>query len=112
MRTSAWNGRQSSKSRDVNEKPPSRRFLFVRKKAHGGCGGAKTIQDGCSQTVRASAGRSEKQRSRREASESVHLIELNERKLVVTDGLGNKLFIINPNKQVRNVHRIRTGNPE
>ncbi|QSO21424.1 hypothetical protein JZM63_13010 [Aeromonas caviae] len=33
-----------------------------------------------------------KQRSRREASESVHLIELNERKLVVTDGLGNKLF--------------------
>ena len=32
------------------------------------------------------------QRSRREASESVHLIELNERKLVVTDGLGNKLF--------------------
>lgn len=53
-----------------------------------------------------------KQRSRREASESVHLIELNERKLVVTDGLGNKFFIINPNKQVRNVHRIRTGNPE
>ncbi|WP_270671070.1 MULTISPECIES: hypothetical protein, partial [unclassified Aeromonas] len=33
-----------------------------------------------------------KQRTRREASESVHLIELNERKLVVTDGLGNKLF--------------------
>ena len=33
-----------------------------------------------------------KQRSRREASESVHLIELNERKLVVADGLGNKLF--------------------
>ena len=54
---------------------------------------AKTIQDGCSQTVSASADRSEKkQRSRREASESVHLIELNERKLVVADGLGNKLF--------------------
>ncbi len=54
---------------------------------------AKTIQDGCSQTVSASGDRPEnKQVSRREASESVHLIELNERKLVVTDGFSNKLF--------------------
>lgn len=54
---------------------------------------AKTIQDGCSQTVSASGDRPVKNGvSRREASESVHLIELNERKLVVTDGFSNKLF--------------------
>lgn len=54
---------------------------------------AKTIQDGCSQTVSASGDRPEnKQVSRRELSESVQLIELNKGKLVVTDGFSNKLF--------------------
>ena len=54
---------------------------------------AKTIQGGCSQTVSASGHRPEnKQVSRRELSESVHLIELNKGKLVVTDGFSNKLF--------------------
>ncbi len=94
MRTSAWNGRQSSKRRDVNDKTALEAvFCCACKKkptadavGKDNSGWMFTDCEGVCRPV------GKKQRSRREASESVHLIELNERKLVVTDGLGNKLF--------------------
>ena len=94
MRTSAWNGRQSSKRRDVKGKTDlGAVFCYAGKKkptadAVGKDNSGWMFTD--SECVCRPVGK--KQRSRREASESVHLIELNERKLVVTDGLGNKLF--------------------
>ena len=75
-------------------KPPSKAvFYYPGKKSPRRMRWAKTIQDGCSQTVSASGHRPEnKLVSRRELSESVQLIELNKGKLVVTDGFSNKLF--------------------
>ena len=94
MRTLACNGQMSSKSSLLNDKPPPGRFFIIRAKKKPTADAVGKDNSGWmftdSECVCRPVGK--KQRSRREASESVHLIELNERKLVVTDGLGNKLF--------------------
>lgn len=94
MRILACNGQMKGENSCLNKKPPSRAvFYYLGKKkptadAVGKDNSGWMFTD--SECVWTQTGK--KQRSRREASESVHLIELNERKLVVTDGFSNKLF--------------------
>ena len=94
MRTLACNGQMSSKSSLLNDKPPPRAVFYCPGKKKPTADAVGKDNSGWmftdSECVCRPVGKT--QRSRREASESVHLIELNERKLVVADGLGNKLF--------------------
>lgn len=94
MRILACNGQMKGENSYLNKKPPPRAvFCYPGKKkptadAVGKDNSGWMFTD--SECVWTQTGK--KQRSRRETSESVHLIELNERKLVVTDGFSNKLF--------------------
>ena len=97
MRISVFSDQMISKNSRLNVKPPSEAVFYyhfsstIKKPTAGAVGKDNSgwmFTD--SECVCRPVGK--KQRSRREASESVHLIELNERKLVVADGLGNKLF--------------------
>ncbi|WP_161785139.1 hypothetical protein [Aeromonas hydrophila] len=94
MRILACNGQMKGENSWLNKKPPPEAvFCYPGKKkptadAVGKDNSGWMFTD--SECVWRQTGK--KQRSRREASESVHLIELHERKLVVTDGFSNKLF--------------------